>query len=503
MTDWSALGGNPVPGDPGSIRAAATVLDGIVSRVQQQNRLMNGIQAGGTSSWQGQAANGFRASVTALGPPIANVVSCHQEASGALKKFAGQLTAFQATAGQLLAHAQQQQRAVTSAETRAGQLYPQVSTAQSAYNRAYESTAMACPAGPPSLTPVEGPFAIGSPGALLQAYQAVHAQLAQAESDWKTAQNKLSSLQGQANTLNGQAAAAAQACANTIDAATQPTESTGSGNSVVNLVSSPEFNLAYAYLMIPGQQIKDLENEAEKSAKLLTKAEEDEQKVLADISQAARDLKSGNTKAAQSAAGKLLRDSKQTKQDLAKTVADNGDAQADAAKAVEDFDGSWEANLPSKAVFAVSKGLGYTWVDAYKTVSNKLTTGGDASAATIAEESAGGVGEALGDNVPVVGTVIAGSLVAYDLSTHQYVQAAGNGAGFVATVATGTALVLLTATPVGWVVIGSAAAGILVSEGIDHYKAIEHVGKSILDYPGEFANKLAHDLNPANFLAGG
>jgi uncharacterized protein YukE len=503
LTDWSALGGNPVPGDPGSVRAAAGVLDGIVAQVQKQTRVMNGVQADGTSSWQGPAANGFRSTVGALAPPLKSLVSCHQEASAALKKFAGQLTAFQTTAGQLLTRAEQEQQAATAAEAHVAQLYPQVSNAEAAYNRAFETTNLACPAGPPPTTPIEGSFAIGSPGALLQSYQALHAQLGAAQNDWTTAQNKLSSLQGQANTLNGQAAAAAAVCANTLDTATRPAASTGSNNVVVNFLSSAQFTAVFALLTIPGEKVKGLEEEAEEAASAVTKAEKAEQKVLNDISQAARDLKSGDTKAARSAASKVLRDSKQAKQDASDSVDAKGAAKTTAEKDLEGFDDAWSQDLPSKVALGVSRSLGFTWVDAYKALAKNTANGEDAAAASVAEDGTAGLGEALGDHVPVVGTVITGAVVGYNLANHQYLDATANGAGFVATVATGTALVMLGVTPVGWVVLGSAAAGIVVTEGIEHYKAIEHVGESILDYPGKFVSKLAQDLNPANFIDGG
>jgi uncharacterized protein YukE len=497
VTDWSALGGNPFPGDPGSVRSTAGVFDTVGAKVGQQLRLLNSVSNGGTSSWQGPAAAGFDSTVTSLVPALQKLIACHRGASDALKTYAAQLQHFHTSAEQLLARAQHAQQQATAAMGKIGPLNAQANAAQSAYNKA--ATA------PPPLRPTPnfvGPIADPGLESAWQNMVTAQANLSNEVTAWKTAERELTSLQAQANTLNGQAAAAAQACADKVNAAAKPVASSGPVNVVSTFLSSPGFTLATGLLAIPDATVKQLERREDLAVSALQKAETAEQSTLADISQAARDMRSGDTAAARSAAAKIVRDAKTTKTELADTVKAAEDTKGAAEAVVEDFNTTWTSGLPTNLVYAASKGLGYTWVQAYKAVGQKLN-GGDPAAEAAAADGADGFGAALGDSVPVVGTVIAGGVSAYDLSQGHYVEAAGNAGGFVASVATGTAIVLLASNPAGWVVIGvSVGVGVAVTEGIDHYKAVVHAGESVLDLPGKWVNGLAHDLNPASFISG-
>jgi uncharacterized protein YukE len=159
---WSALGGNPVPGDPLAIRASAARLHSIADKVSQQSRLVQSVAGDGTSSWRGPAATAFRALSNDLDLVLTALVGAHRQAADALSTFAAVLATLQSQAEQLAGQANQAARDYANAHQQVTPLAPQVTAAQTAYNQA-----AAVPPGPnPNLVgPVADP-------ALSSAYQA-------------------------------------------------------------------------------------------------------------------------------------------------------------------------------------------------------------------------------------------------------------------------------------------------------------------------------------------
>src|SRR6202034_1232479 len=158
----------------------------------------------------------------------------------------------------------------------------------------YNKAAAAPP--PPRPTPnFVGPIADPGLESAWQNMVTAQANLSSEVTAWKTAEGELTSLQAQANTLNGKAAAAAQACANKVNAAAKPVASPGPVNVVSSFLSSPGFALATGLLGVPNATVQQLERREDLAVSALQKAETAEGATLADISQAARDQRAGDT----------------------------------------------------------------------------------------------------------------------------------------------------------------------------------------------------------------
>ena len=210
MTNWSALGGNPVPGDPGGIRVAASHVLSVADKVSQQSRLLQSISGGDTSGWHGPAANAFRSVVGDLIPVLHNLVRTHEGAADAMNTFASELQTYQAQAQQILGQAQQAVREQSDAQSRITSLTPQVQAAAAAYNQA----ASAPPPAHPSST---GPQTDAALNAAYQNMVQLQHQLGSAQQSLNHANSTLNSCHSHASALHAHANAAAQRCADTVN----------------------------------------------------------------------------------------------------------------------------------------------------------------------------------------------------------------------------------------------------------------------------------------------
>jgi hypothetical protein len=95
--DWSPLGGNPVPGDPGEVRRLASRFDQIADEVSVQTGRLRTVSAQASSSglWAGQAAEACRPHLHKLPGLLDKVVVSYRKAGGALSGYAPKLSAAQ------------------------------------------------------------------------------------------------------------------------------------------------------------------------------------------------------------------------------------------------------------------------------------------------------------------------------------------------------------------------------------------------------------------------
>ncbi len=94
--DWSPLGGNPVPGDPGEVRRLAGKFDSIADDVAVQvSRLHSLAGQAGTGVWTGPAADACRPHLDKLPHLLDKVVVSYRKAGGALSAYAPRLSGAQ------------------------------------------------------------------------------------------------------------------------------------------------------------------------------------------------------------------------------------------------------------------------------------------------------------------------------------------------------------------------------------------------------------------------
>jgi uncharacterized protein YukE len=94
--DWSPLGGNPVPGDPGEVRRLAGRFDDIADDVAVQvSRLRRLSEHAGSGMWTGPAADACRSQLDNLPPLLAKVVVSYRRAGRALSGYAPRLAGAQ------------------------------------------------------------------------------------------------------------------------------------------------------------------------------------------------------------------------------------------------------------------------------------------------------------------------------------------------------------------------------------------------------------------------
>jgi uncharacterized protein YukE len=96
---WEALGGNPVPGDPGVALRLATGYGEICEQAEQITSRLRALDGGsGPEVWRGQAADAFRDKLAKVGPDLITMATHYRQASEALREFARSLDEAQATA---------------------------------------------------------------------------------------------------------------------------------------------------------------------------------------------------------------------------------------------------------------------------------------------------------------------------------------------------------------------------------------------------------------------
>jgi uncharacterized protein YukE len=85
---WDLVGGNPAPGSPQSVAAAAAVLEQVADlAAEARQTLIRSTGQLGAGDWKGTAADAFRRSVTELPQRLGEVEQSYAEASGALQSF--------------------------------------------------------------------------------------------------------------------------------------------------------------------------------------------------------------------------------------------------------------------------------------------------------------------------------------------------------------------------------------------------------------------------------
>jgi len=206
VIDWSALGGNPVPGDPAGIRASAARVSAAGDTVRFQSRLLRAVSTGGTSAWRGPAAAAFRSLADGLDPDLQTMVIAHRDAAAALDAFAAELEAFQASAQLLLGQARQALRESSEAGSRIAAVLPQLDAAAIDYN---EAASTPPPVGPHAMGPVPDPALEAASGRLA----ALRGELATAQLQAHQAHQAHQEACRRAAALHAQATVAAERCA--------------------------------------------------------------------------------------------------------------------------------------------------------------------------------------------------------------------------------------------------------------------------------------------------
>lgn len=99
MTDWNALGGNPVTGNADSVRSAAGLLRDVARLADTLERDLDRVLGGcGTDAWRGPAADAARARLADLLPDLRKFSDSHEQAGSALGWYADRLDSAQQTA---------------------------------------------------------------------------------------------------------------------------------------------------------------------------------------------------------------------------------------------------------------------------------------------------------------------------------------------------------------------------------------------------------------------
>lgn len=118
MTGWQLIGGDPAPGSPRGVEAAATAFDKVVSHVE---KIRDGLRGAGAehsvASWKGEAAEKFRSQVKTLPRDLGLVALSYRQASAALRVYASALRDAQQTAVRIRESARQAAETAHRAES--------------------------------------------------------------------------------------------------------------------------------------------------------------------------------------------------------------------------------------------------------------------------------------------------------------------------------------------------------------------------------------------------
>lgn len=118
MTSWQLIGGDPAPGSPRGVEAAATAFDKVVSHVE---KIRDGLRGAGAehsvASWKGEAAEKFRSQVKTLPRDLGLVALSYRQASAALRVYASALRDAQQTAVRIRESARQAAETAHRAES--------------------------------------------------------------------------------------------------------------------------------------------------------------------------------------------------------------------------------------------------------------------------------------------------------------------------------------------------------------------------------------------------
>lgn len=117
--DWSLVGGNPAPGEPGLIQLVARRASNTADRASDSQlffeRLTLDVSACG---WEGEAADKFQTAFAPIGPDLGVMARSYESVSSALATYAAQLEGLQAEAQRALARAELARHRRETAEAR-------------------------------------------------------------------------------------------------------------------------------------------------------------------------------------------------------------------------------------------------------------------------------------------------------------------------------------------------------------------------------------------------
>ena len=139
--DWSVFGGNPVPGDPESVRLTAGRLADLASEAGTQNRLVRAVGEDSRSVWEGTAADLFRPHVDRLIGQIDKLVTSYETAASAMQAYSARLHDAQDLAVQALMKAHAAAADITQARAALASSSYQLSQAAASYNQAVQAQA--------------------------------------------------------------------------------------------------------------------------------------------------------------------------------------------------------------------------------------------------------------------------------------------------------------------------------------------------------------------------
>ena len=129
MSDWDLIGGDPAPGDPGSIRTLAREIQSTAERAHEARVALDGCTTDILSiGWAGDSATKFHSVFEPMAPSLGLMAESFELASSALGSHAGRLDQLKTEVAQALARA----RVARQRRDAAG---PQLDAARASVNR--------------------------------------------------------------------------------------------------------------------------------------------------------------------------------------------------------------------------------------------------------------------------------------------------------------------------------------------------------------------------------
>ncbi|MGZ4531126.1 MAG: hypothetical protein ACXVXP_02110 [Mycobacteriaceae bacterium] len=137
MSDWDVIGGDPAPGSPDTVAAAAAVLSRVSSMASEARQALLGADGElDVSRWRGTAADAFRQDVSTLPRDLGDVAISYEEASAALLAYERALQSAQLAAASIRAAATQAASDATHARAQQGRAEQAAAGARSQLNSA-------------------------------------------------------------------------------------------------------------------------------------------------------------------------------------------------------------------------------------------------------------------------------------------------------------------------------------------------------------------------------
>lgn len=106
MSDWSLVGGDPAPGDPGQLRFRLNQVDRVAGDIRELSAELSRIDRGATEAdWRGQAAGAMKEVLDSFRHDLAPISRSFENLSKHLSRYADELEALQRLAKQALQRA--------------------------------------------------------------------------------------------------------------------------------------------------------------------------------------------------------------------------------------------------------------------------------------------------------------------------------------------------------------------------------------------------------------